>query len=319
MSATPRLSIVIPTYNRADLLDLCFEVNIPLARAHKVEIFIFDNASTDATTEVVKRRMAEYPLIQYHRSGSNLGADGNFERALKYPQTEYIWLLGDTYQIPPEGIGYVLELISREERKLDALILNLSGRVPDIPQQEYSDHNKLLSDLGWHMTCMSCLVYSSKLISEANFKRYRNTNFLQTGILLEYVADGNFIIHWAAAISIQGISLKGIAKESWQDKTIEIWVKKWTNFIFSLPPVYELDIKLKCIKDHGIKTGILSLNAIKNLRRSNFFNHAIYKEYSHLFPLAIDCSKMAIFSVLLLPQSWLRLIKKIKTSRKAPR
>ena len=63
MQANPLLSIVIPTYNRADFLDYCLKVHIPLAKAHNIQIIISDNASTDATKKIVQKRMEEYPLI----------------------------------------------------------------------------------------------------------------------------------------------------------------------------------------------------------------------------------------------------------------
>ena len=99
MEINKKLSIVIPTYNRADFLDYSLEIHIPMLKEYGIEIAIFDNASTDNTEKVVSKWMEEYPYLSYHRSETNIGPDANFERALKYPDTEYIWLLGDTYEI----------------------------------------------------------------------------------------------------------------------------------------------------------------------------------------------------------------------------
>lgn len=311
-SANPLLSIVIPTYNRADFLDYCLAVHIPLARAHNIQFFIFDNASTDTTEEVVNKRSKEYPLIKYHRNDVNVGPDKNFEQALKYPQTEYVWLLGDTYQIASEGIDYLVELITANNNEYDAIIFNFSGRVFDIPQQDYSDQNKLLSDLGWHMTCMASMVYSSKLIANAHFKRYRNTNFIQTGVIFEHIANKKFLVHWAETLSIQTISIKGIAKQSWQNQIFEIWTERWPNFIFSLPPSYKLNVKLKCVKDHGIKTDIFTLKLLLVYRSRNFINYEIYTRYSHFFPLTTRCPKFIILLIAIIPQSIPQFLKTIK-------
>jgi abequosyltransferase len=64
MIANPLISITIPTYNRAEFLDRCLAAHIPVARAHNIQIFISDNASTDGTESVVKKRMTEYPWIR---------------------------------------------------------------------------------------------------------------------------------------------------------------------------------------------------------------------------------------------------------------
>jgi len=309
MQANPLLSIVIPTYNRADFLDYCLEVHIPLAKAHNIQIFISDNASTDVTKEIVQKWMEEYPLISYHRNETNIGPDENFERALKYPETEYVWLLGDTYQIPSEGIGYLLNLISKNQKKYDVIVVNVAKRVSGIPQQDYSDQNQLLSDLGWHMTCLSSLIYNSRLIAHGNFVRYRNTNFIHIGVIFDYIANKDFLVHWAETISVQGVSIKGLVRKSWQNQTFEIFTKRWPNFIFSLPS-YALETKLKCIKDHGEKSGLFKIKHLLYLRKTNILNYKTYKQYSHLFTLTIKYPKLIILLIALLPRSLLLLLYK---------
>jgi len=308
MQANPLLSIVIPTYNRAGFLDYCLEVHIPLAKAHNIQIFISDNASTDATKKIVQKRMEEYPLISYYCNETNIGPDENFERALKYPKTEYVWLLGDTYQIPSEGINYVLNLISKNHKKYDTIVVNLVKRVSGIPQQDYSDQNQLLSDLGWQMTCLSSLICNSRLIAHGNFVRYRNTDFIPMGVIFEYIANKDFLVHWAETISVQVISVKGLVKKSWQNQTFEIWAKRWPNFIFSLPSSYSLKTKLKCIKDHGEKSGLFKIKPLLYLRSSNILNYKTYKQYSHLFSLTIKSPKLIILLIVLLPRSLLLLL-----------
>jgi abequosyltransferase len=310
METNPHLSIVIPTYNRADFLDRCLELAIPLARAHNILIYVSDNTSTDATPEVVGKRIAEYPLIRYGRNEKNLGPDGNFERALKQAQTEYVWLLGDTYRIPDDGVGRLIELISRSNGKYDALVLNFHDRVPGVSGKDYTDQNELLSDLGWHMTCMSSLVYSSRLILGAAFERYRETSFIQTGIVFEYIASTAFAIHWAPTISVHTLSLEGRAKLScWQHQIFEIWTRRWANFVFSLPPSYDLDVKLSCIKDHAAKTGIFSCKSLLLYRCRNFFNTKIYLQYYRLFPLVSERSRFFLLVIALLPGAIPRTLK----------
>lgn len=301
MSVNKFLSIVIPTYNRSDYLDCCLAIHIPLIKYYNIQIFISDNASTDNTKEIVIKHSKIYPFIHYSCNDTNLGADENFERALNYPETEYVWLLGDTYQIPGEGILYILNLISKNNNKYDAIILNVANRVSNVPQQDYLDRNKLLSDLGWHMTCMASLIYSTKVIKNANFMRYRKTNFIQTGVIFEYIENKDFFVHWKECISVQSIVIENIKKQSWQDRTFEIWIKQWINFIFSLPPSYSIDIKLKCIMDHGKKSGMFSIKGLLILRSKNILNYKEYKKYINLFELAVKNKKPIIFLISLLP------------------
>lgn len=311
MQANPHLSIVIPTYNRADILDYCLEVHIPLARAHNVQLFISDNASTDATAEVVRKRIKEYPLIKYYRNETNVGPDANFELALKYPQTEYVWLLGDTYQIPPEGISYLLNLILKEKPKYDMFLFNVGDELKGVSEQDYTDQNALLLDMCWLMTCMSCLVYSSKLISNANYEHYRNTYFIQTGIIFEYITNKDFTIHWEPNLSVKRWeNYKGLKKESWQSQMFEIWFKNRANFIFSLPASYDLNVKLKCIMSNGPYSS-MSIKTLLLLRSDGVLNYRVYRHYSYLFPLTIKLPKFVILIIALVPQGVLRVLKVI--------
>ncbi|MEA5113412.1 MAG: glycosyltransferase [Geobacteraceae bacterium] len=309
MQADQHLSIVIPTYNRSEFLDHCLQVHIPLAKTYNIRIFVFDNASTDATAEVVRNRIKEYPLIDYHCNESNIGPDRNFERALKYPETDYVWLLGDTYQISAEMLDYFYDVVPAREKTYDVIVFNVINRVCDVPRQDYSDQNKLLSDLGWHMTCLASLVYNSQLIAKADFERYRDTNFLQTGIIFEYIARKRFLIHWVETLSVQPISLKDVAKESWLNQTFEIWVRRWANFIFSLPPSYDLDTKMKCIKNHGIKSGLFSLRGLLVFRKLNILNYETYKKISNFISFSIDYPKTVVHLICLLPRRIARIVK----------
>ena len=216
------LSIVIPTYNRAKFLDRCLELLIPVVMKYNIAIYISDNSSKDNTKEVVDKRIKSYRFIEYQCNQDNLGADKNFELALKMPMTDYIWLLGDTYQIKTESVNFLMEILLGGSQDVNAFVFNVIGRVGDIPSISYSDKNKLLLDLGWHMTCMSSLVYARDLISSARFERYRDTNFIQTGIIFEFIENREFVIRWVSEHSIFPVVVDGVKKNSWQNKTFQI-------------------------------------------------------------------------------------------------
>lgn len=96
---TPRVTVAIPTYNRAELLDVCLTVTRQ-APAY-VEIVVVDNASTDATPDVVARHAAEDDRIRSLRNETNIGMVGNFNAAMRAAQGEYISVLCDDDLILP--------------------------------------------------------------------------------------------------------------------------------------------------------------------------------------------------------------------------
>lgn len=303
LEANPLLSITIPTYNRAIFLDRCLELLIEAVADFNIQIFISDNASTDNTKSIVDKRKKEYPFICYSKNESNVGYDKNFERALMLPDTEYTWLLGDTYHITEDALTYVLDLIT--VKKYDALVINVANRVQDIDEREYNDHNLLLSELGWHMTCLSSLLYHKEIILSTKIDKYQGSYFLQTGLMLEFLARGPFSLYWVKDRTVLPVEIEGIEKKSWHHETFEVWAVKWPNFIFSLPKGYELKTKLKCIMDHGHKSGLFSKRTLLRLRRREILSYSTYRNYEYALPLVVKFNKLFVMVISLVPQTLL--------------
>ena len=302
MILNSKFSIVIPTYNRAKFLDSCLESVVHAVKEHGVAIYVSDNFSFDNTKDIVDKWRSYYPHIIYKKNTENLGPDKNFELALCMPQTEYVWLLGDTYKVQSDIVSFLMNELIRKTEKPDAFVFNANNRVKGIGGCDYFDKNKLLADLGWHMTCMSSLVYKKNILQKANFNRYRGTDFIQTGILFEYIEDKDFSIKWVSEYSIFSIVLDGVKKIGWQDRTFDVWVNKWSNFIFSLPPSYTLNVKLACIKAHGRRSDLFSIKNLLYLRADGILNLEIFWRFRYLFPLVIYSWSTTIFAIALAPK-----------------
>lgn len=315
MEANPLLSISLPTYNRSDFVDACLEIHIPLARKYNLAIIVCDNASTDNTESVVRRRTIEYPLIQYQRNEITIGPDENFETALKHPRSRYVWLLGDTYRISPEAIGYVIDLLSTRSESFDAIVVNLSNRIETIGTQDFRDGNALLRSLGALMTCLSCLIYSRDLIDRANFARFHDTNFLQTGAIFESIARRDFVVHWAQSISVHALDIESIRKNWWSmtPHVFNVAGERWVNFVFSLPTTYSVESKLECIMSYTRISGIFSFKRLLWLRSENIIRLDTYRKYRYIFPFVVEYPMIVLIFVALLPRSPLRFFRKSKT------
>lgn len=309
MQVNNQISIVIPTYNRADFLDYSLQIHMPLAKKHNVAIFIFDNASTDNTKQVVEKWMHEYPHLSYVRHDINIGAVLNVGFALKYPKTEFVWLLGDTYQISKNGVDLVLECINGTNRKLDAIVCNLENKI-EIETKTYEDTNILLYDLGALMTCIAVLVLSKSLIEKGAFERFRTTSFPHTGIIFEEIAKRDFFIHWMPSIAIKGLHRHDLKKINWShtQKAFEIGCEDWTNFVMSLPPSYKLENKMKCIMDFGKVSGLFSLQNLVMLRGLGLLDYVVLKRYKNLFFMTIDYPLSFIYAIAITPRVIFKVI-----------
>jgi glycosyltransferase involved in cell wall biosynthesis len=107
-----RLSICIPTYNRASHLVNCLnsiiicDKNLDL----KFQVCISDNHSTDNTEEVV-RSAQPFIDVKYHKNDSNLGIPRNFLNVVSMADGDFVWLIGDDDLIMPQAIEVLYGLI----------------------------------------------------------------------------------------------------------------------------------------------------------------------------------------------------------------
>ncbi|MBL7669062.1 MAG: glycosyltransferase family 2 protein [Bdellovibrionaceae bacterium] len=89
-----RVSLIIPTYNRADFL--VDAVNSAFAQDYSdLEIIIADNASSDHTSSAAKY-FSKDPRIKYFRNPENIGMVKNWRKAvLEYATGEWFLILSD--------------------------------------------------------------------------------------------------------------------------------------------------------------------------------------------------------------------------------
>jgi glycosyltransferase involved in cell wall biosynthesis len=123
--ARPILSICIPTFNRAELLDLMLRSIGPQIAEHsdQVELIVADNCSPDGTEAVVRRAQRVAP-IRYHRHATNIGWTKNvFALTGDLAQGEYFWLLGDDDMLLKGKLKPILETV-RTNADCDCFFVN---------------------------------------------------------------------------------------------------------------------------------------------------------------------------------------------------
>ncbi|MGE6784146.1 glycosyltransferase family 2 protein [Ensifer adhaerens] len=100
-----KLSICIPTYNRAPFLEKALSYFVELYKfPFSYEIVVSDNASTDDTCEVVKRFLGEGLPIRYFRQVENFGAEANSLGSYRHALGEYVLYLADDDVLINDGI-----------------------------------------------------------------------------------------------------------------------------------------------------------------------------------------------------------------------
>lgn len=158
--ARPILTIAVPTYNRHKyLVELLPELihQAEQGSPGRVEILLVDNASTDATAELVANHYAT--KIRYQCNARNIGADRNFVECIRSAQGNYVWLFGDDEVLNPGGVQRVLQALEGTPDLLIAesdfeqtmqfpsyrdLLLYESERNPHLSGSPHPDHEERL-------------------------------------------------------------------------------------------------------------------------------------------------------------------------------
>ena len=117
-----KLSICIPTYNRAELLRECLASVIPQVLNYaEVEVIVSDNASPDRTQEVVEEFRGQYPKLLTYRNSKNLGYTGNQVKCFEYASGDYLAILCDDDLYQPGLVDRLLTVLADGEYAFIAL------------------------------------------------------------------------------------------------------------------------------------------------------------------------------------------------------
>lgn len=128
MPQTPKVSVLIPTYNYAGYLDEAIQ-SVLNQTFTDFELIIVDDQSKDNTDEIVAKYLND-PRVSYYKNPANLGLVGNFNQSLEYANGEYIkYLLADDKLHPTLLEKFVAVMDSNPSVSLVTSYSNTFGTV----------------------------------------------------------------------------------------------------------------------------------------------------------------------------------------------
>lgn len=181
------LTITIPTYNRAGMLDeqLAWLATEIKGHESECEIIIYDNCSTDNTFEVITKwqlALSTAITFNYNRNNKNIGGMLNLVACMQAATGKYIWTLGDDDPIQKGTLIYILKKL-KENSNLTLIVLNGNGRdkltneiIVDRWFDSSSDKPSINSKLEFEyflnrnmggVLFISAAIYHTKLLQEA--------------------------------------------------------------------------------------------------------------------------------------------------------
>src|SRR5262249_7210414 len=132
----PKVSILIPTYNRRALLEQALE-SARLQTYENLEIIVSDNGSKDPLLDI-KERCASDPRVRWHRNPETIGLAPNWVKLVYELATgEYAKVLADDDQIhDPEHVAKAMKLVQSDGALIifgaAGVLVEPGGRIFDI-------------------------------------------------------------------------------------------------------------------------------------------------------------------------------------------
>jgi GT2 family glycosyltransferase len=126
-SVQPRISVVIPNYNGAAFLESCLS-SLLRQTYTPIEIVVVDNASVDASVEIILRVAPQAALLREER---NLGFAGGTNAGVRAAHGEWIAVLNNDTEVAADWLA---ECVHAMERHPDAAYL--ACRILDFNQRD---------------------------------------------------------------------------------------------------------------------------------------------------------------------------------------
>jgi len=284
---SPRVSVIIPTYNRAHLIDRAIQ-SVLSQTYQDFEVIVVDDGSTDKTEEVVLSFGSE--KMRYVRHETNRGVAAARNTGVRVARGEYIAFQDSDDEWYPNRLEIISKIV--EDRKDIDFIISY-GKV--------MKNGEIIGDVG----------------------RAPWINDLSKEELVVRLFSGNFIALQAVVVKKEKIIEVGGFDESFPSaEDYDLWLRliPICSVLFVERPVYNLYLTRECISA-DIKKGLESQirafyknqNILKRYIRSRARYYAIRQRYlSGIFYLAAwyvsttKCSKklallLYLLSFILLP------------------
>jgi glycosyltransferase involved in cell wall biosynthesis len=320
----PILTIAVPTWNRATILDNALSALLPQINnnKNKIEIIISDNASDDNTDEVIKKHCkVNHSLNIIHNTQSeNTGYFGNFYKCRTLSSGTYFWLLSDNDFIANGLVDYLFNILVGQKPSFvflkDWKHANKVSESLGFNSNTYTVF-KAIEKFNYRTTLISAVIFKNDKRNDTElFSHFKGNTFLGFSFFLEALNDKSDAVEiMGPSLFIRDTKVSFNAFKSFAVDLIacfeyavkkEILPKK-TAQIFINEVIYKLTVK------HYILyriTGSLhgqthQKEAVHTLLNNGFHSYNAYKE--ELYPLQI--AKSFNFYKLVLSKHLFRIIK----------
>ena len=199
---TTKVSVTIPTHNRAHFVWQAIE-SVLAQTFGDFELIVSDNASTDATRQVVGQYAD--PRVRYLRHADNAGMAGNWRSALAAATGEYIAFLGDDDWWSPDFLARLTPPLERhpdvDVAFADHWIVDREGTLlADASKQSALIHGRADLPSGLHRQFLRPALRDQALLPTASLFRRRRLAAID-GIRPSAESTPTYLIYGKLAMS----------------------------------------------------------------------------------------------------------------------
>lgn len=231
-SKNPLVSVIIPTYNRGDLIEKA--VKSVLNQTYKnLEVVVVDDGSEDNTKDIMEK--FRDPRVKYIRSPENRGQPHAMNIGIKRSQGDFIGLLDSDDEYLPTKIEESIKVLGRGDKRVGLVGSNywnvgVKSKVWKIGQPRRVDPI-------WHIPSPSTWLLRREVFEEIGYydERIRIINdrdFLfrfSKKFILEFI-DKPLVVRYESEDSLSAKTDKHVTMRKLFLKSIELAYKKIRSF-----------------------------------------------------------------------------------------
>ena len=301
------LTIVVPTFNREQILKSWLEHHARLMFSKKIRIHVQDNCSTDGTKTLLKKWKKKFNNISFEINKKNI-LDKNIILSLNKGKSRFVWQVGDTYVISEHLLNRVIFNIRNHSPLF--FIVNLHEKIKYL-KESYVEADFVCEKLSGIISCISCIIYNRSRLGTIKFKKKPFSYFHHTIYVLNKLKFYKLKAYWIP-FSIRSLPISYQLKKNWASNPLhvfEIGCKNWIISINSLTK-YSSKTKKKAFRLFNKATNLFNLNGGLWLRAQGLLTINAIKTYKIYLNKSVGKSYLLLYLIALIPIYPLKIFKK---------
>lgn len=174
------LSIIIPTYNRAESLVKQVHALLPQL-TDEVRLIVIDNKSSYDIHSLFTDEEKQYFTIIVNNI--NIGGAANIAKCFEICESQWLWTLSDDDIVVEDAVNCVLDSIKDKD---DTIMVNFFALLEGSSYKGLQEFAKMTMKNGAYgnLFYMSCCVYNMNIVRDYMHIYYRAISTMQPGIIL---------------------------------------------------------------------------------------------------------------------------------------